>query len=181
MTDNPYSAPKVSVTADSTAGRNILAGRLMRLAACQLDFILVSIVAAAAYLAATQIFSSLNQLSPDQENTALTLLACSIFTALNSAPLHYRGQTIGKLLMRIQIVDKKTATLPPFYRGFGIRHLWPLPIYLVITLLANSSVAFICLLTCYTINYLTIIGEERRCLHDYLANTTVVEFHINRC
>jgi uncharacterized RDD family membrane protein YckC len=78
-----------------------------------------------------------------------------------------RGQTIGKKLQRIRIVALEGDHHPGLFRVFWLRSflnvligsiplLDPIPIYSIIDILC-------------------IFGKDRRCIHDYLAGTRVVQ------
>ncbi|MCR9295328.1 MAG: RDD family protein [bacterium] len=72
-----------------------------------------------------------------------------------------RGQSIGKLVMCIRIVNLR-GTLPGFIHGVLLRN-W-------VRHLLAAVIPFFSL-----IDVLFIFGESRRCVHDYLAGTRVVQ------
>jgi len=73
-----------------------------------------------------------------------------------------RGQTIGKRAVEIRIVSYDDGSNPGFWRAVALRDLVPWIIGLFVGLLfALIDDAF-------------IFGSERRCVHDYMANTIVV-------
>jgi uncharacterized RDD family membrane protein YckC len=76
-----------------------------------------------------------------------------------------RGQTIGKMLLKIAIVDRIDKVPPGFVRAALIRQL-PLmvvsfftPTFTLIYLFVDGS---------------TVFATPRRCVHDYIAGTVVV-------
>lgn len=81
------------------------------------------------------------------------------------ALLAKEGQTVGKRMMNIRIVMEDDGSLPGFGRAVGMR------------LLLNGLIGGIPYLgACYSlIDILFIFGDDRRCLHDLLAGTIVVE------
>ena len=81
------------------------------------------------------------------------------------ALLANEGQTVGKRMMNIRIVMADDGSLPGFGRAVGMR------------LFVNGLIGAIPYLgTCYgLIDILFIFGDDRRCLHDLLAETIVVE------
>lgn len=87
-----------------------------------------------------------------------------VFLALNGYLLMNRGQTIGKLVLRTRIVDL-SGNVPNFGKLLILR-------YLIVGLAGQipilGSIAVI-------VNALFIFGKERRCLHDYMAGTRVIE------
>jgi uncharacterized RDD family membrane protein YckC len=85
--------------------------------------------------------------------------------ATNAYLLARHGQSVGKWILRIRIVDARTGAIVPLLRSFGLRHFVPIAIgYIPIAgswlLLADT---------------LFILRRDRRCLHDRLAGTKVVE------
>ena len=60
------------------------------------------------------------------------------FLAINGYTLATRGQTIGKLIGKIQIVDFNSSKLVPFWKLYVLRHLWTFP-FGIITLLIPGS------------------------------------------
>ncbi|MEE2937130.1 MAG: RDD family protein [Planctomycetota bacterium] len=98
------------------------------------------------------------------EDIILTLQGLVIFLVLHGYLLATRGQTIGKMLVGIRIVDYKSGELLPFFKLVGLRYL-PLWIVTMIPFLGN----FIAL-----VDVLAIFTSERRCLHDLVANTKVI-------
>lgn len=87
-----------------------------------------------------------------------------VFLALNGYLLLKRGQTIGKVVVKTKIVDLD-GNLPKFGKLILRR-------YLILGLVAQipilGGIAGI-------VNALFIFGKERRCVHDHLAGTRVVE------
>jgi uncharacterized RDD family membrane protein YckC len=75
--------------------------------------------------------------------------------------LSRHGQTLGKRAMNIRIVRSDDGSNPGFRRAVGLRFL------------VNG---LICLIPVYSLlDSLFIFSAERRCLHDHLAGTKVVE------
>jgi uncharacterized RDD family membrane protein YckC len=94
----------------------------------------------------------------------LFVIGLIIFLALNGYLLVTRGQTIGKVAARTKIVDM-SGNVPHFGKLLVLR-------YLVLGLMAQ--IPFIGLFVGGA-DVLFIFGEQRRCLHDYLAGTRVVD------
>jgi uncharacterized RDD family membrane protein YckC len=72
-----------------------------------------------------------------------------------------RGQSLGKIVMRIKVVDEKTKKTGGFVQNLVLRTWLPIIMW--------ENIIF---LLCDT---LLIYRKERRCLHDYLAGTIVVK------
>lgn len=75
------------------------------------------------------------------------------------------GQTIGKSLMKIRIVRYDTEENPGFGRAVGLREMIPALI---------GAIPLFGLLFAL-VDVLFIFGEERRCIHDYIAGTKVID------
>jgi uncharacterized RDD family membrane protein YckC len=87
-----------------------------------------------------------------------------VFLILNGYLLFKRGQTIGKVVVKTKIVDGK-GNIPSFGKLLFLR-------YLVLGLV--GQIPFVGILLCF-VDAMFIYGPERRCIHDYLAGTWVVE------
>jgi uncharacterized RDD family membrane protein YckC len=72
-----------------------------------------------------------------------------------------RGQSIGKSLLRLRVVPSTSDDEPPgFFSGVVVRWLLMWLFYLV------PIVAIV--------DFFFLFREDRRCLHDYLADTRVI-------
>lgn len=87
-----------------------------------------------------------------------------IFLALNGYLLSKKGQTIGKVVVKTRIVDIN-GDVPNLGKLFVLRYLVPA---LVVQLPIVGGIAGFA-------NALFIFGAERRCVHDYIAGTWVVD------
>lgn len=86
-----------------------------------------------------------------------------VFLSLNGYLLYHKGQTIGKAVTKMRIVDQH-GNVPSFGTLIGLRYFVPglvAQIPLVGGLLSIVDVLF-------------IFGQEHRCLHDQLAGTWVI-------
>ena len=98
------------------------------------------------------------------QQAALFVATWSVFLILNGYLLFKRGQTIGKVVMSTKIVDL-SGNIPNFTKLLVLRYLIlgvisQLPVIGALAGLANA---------------LFIFGRERRCLHDYMAGTRVID------
>ena len=93
--------------------------------------------------------------------SGVTLLAVAV---LNLVWLHRYGQSVGKRILGLRIVraDGSRAGLG---RLFVLRELVPFALFLV----PLAGALF------YLVDRVTIFGEERRCVHDRLADTIVID------
>lgn len=162
-------APPTAIVDDVTpelAGGLVLAGRGTRLAAAIIDSIILFIpLVLIIVLLAT--LGGLAGLDPDGLIVDAVLpfvLGIGLFLLLNGSLLARRGQTIGKMLLKIRIV-RSDGSLATFGRVFGLR-------YALNGLIASVPFAG----TVYGIvDALMIFRDSRQCLHDQIADTIVVK------
>jgi uncharacterized RDD family membrane protein YckC len=159
---NPYAAPEapVSVTLPPPLPDETLlplAGRGDRLLAKIVDRALYfTCLVPALVVAVLQMRNALGLA------VALGVLAIALLFIYNLTLLGDRGQTIGKRWLRIRIVRSDGSDADPG-RLFGLRMCVPWLIGFVLgPLFVLPDVLF-------------IFGDERRCLHDMMADTVVVD------
>lgn len=140
-----------------------LAGRGARLGAYLIDWILVSVITGViGYM------TGLLERLMNQDTTATLLLAAIgvvVYGVINGRLLATRGQTVGKKLVGVRIVDAPTRQIVAVWKSFGLR---------VAVIQAITAVPLVGALF-GLLDVLFIFGERRRCLHDLLAGTVVVE------
>lgn len=172
---NPYASPEVGQHSLSGVGSNpqeqVLAGRGARLAAALLDgLVAVASLAPGFFIMFAGMPTARAQGVDDPVGSDLQmfvgvtilgvgLLALAIYQLRLLAS---QGQTIGKKLMHMRIVNYEDGATA----GPG-RTIWKRA---VLNGLLGNFVPLYGL-----IDVLFIFGEERRCLHDYIAGTKVVE------
>ena len=162
--DNPYATPRApAVRADypAAAGSDALASRGSRLAASLIDglaavVILLPALASIFFVGENESLSTMGIFF-----AALSGIAFLGFAVYQLSMLVREGQTLGKKAMNIRIVNYSDGQIPSVGRLLGMR-------YIVNSFLGNIPF--------YTfLDVLLIFGNERRCIHDYLAGTKVVE------
>lgn len=94
---------------------------------------------------------------------ALALLITQIWL------LTVRGQTLGKLILGIRIVRLRDRGNPGFLRAVVIRWVAPALIQMLLNILPPLGLIFFIVDSCF------IFREDRRCLHDLMADTIVVK------
>lgn len=167
---NPYAAPVAHVSELTEPGL-VKAGRAQRLLAVMIDSMIIAVPAIilAIALPAYQAYTERLGGQPAVDSGAL-VVAMSVFGILVIGYAAYQlywlwknGQTLGKKLMKIKIVrlDGSRASLP---RIFFVRAMLPgvfgaIPILGILFSLTDA---------------LFIFGEPQRCVHDYLADTIVI-------
>ena len=182
--ENPYAATSTSLEQDSfSADAVVLASRFKRLVARIVDDLLRGIFVIAAllvWLGPSGLLeyalgsgsqggqSGLSGFLFDFSQTTLfaLLLGLAITFILQGYLLQQYGQTIGKRLLGIRIVDKESHEKPSLTITFLVREcgMGLLGLSMPLTL----------------INACWIFGTPRRCLHDYWSGTVVVNVHFRR-
>lgn len=142
-----------------------LAGRGRRLVATLIDMLIVPL-ASFLVLWVTGAFENAEAYARDQIVIRGFLLGIAGYLLVNGWLLHARGQTLGKAVMGIMIVSNGTSVQAPLWKLVVIRALFFPTLYVVfffpLTLIAIVDQAF-------------IFGKQRRCLHDLLCGTSVVD------
>ena len=181
MTTNPY-APAAEagyIQVDSGSVESNPAGRFTRFAAALADGLILMAVILPFQLSTGYFVRLRSQSVGVVEQILVSLLGLGVMLLLNGYLLATRGQTIGKLLTKIQIVDAQSGTLLPFLKVYVYRYLWALPLTFLVILIPGTiddQVLNIVLL----LGILLIFGSERRCLHDYIAGSRVVTYRPER-
>lgn len=164
MTDvNPYRAPVADLVTEDDCPRE-LASRWYRLVAAIIDGSITALCNWAIMYALVRW-----ALLPEYENFYLAQMAIAfclgtlVFLVIHGYFLLNNAQTVGKLVMgiRIETLDGKPA---PFRVIFLLREM-PLSLLVLIPVAGNLLVM---------LDALFIFGKERRCLHDYFAETRVM-------
>jgi len=177
MSHNPYAAPaSIDGTAGMTdSGRDELVGRSIRFVAAMVDGLLVCAILIPIGIATG--YNDRNEADQFRflEEIAMLMLGEIVWLGLNGYLLGTRGQTVGKMLTKIRIVDARTGSLLPFVRVYVYRSLWLIPIVLL-ALLIPGMIGDLLISLAWLGDKMSIFGKERRCLHDYIAGSKVVRF-----
>ena len=189
MSDNPYATPQTQLDFDpAEEGSLPLASRFKRLIARLIDAILQGVIAGILFfvvpgMEAIGLFeiywlqsilagedpvpgwyiflllSTGGQFSP---SGAISLaIALLIYLCLQGYLLYKYGQTIGKWVVKVRIVDYESNQVPRLTVSFGFREV------------GAGLFGFIPFGA--LIDVLCIFGESRRCLHDRWSETKVVD------
>ena len=159
--DNPYASPEaVSAPRQTTTASEVIAGRSARLAAVMIDYVCALLVTlpvlSSAILVAASEQSSLGGLG-----ITATFAGLFVLGIVQASYLVREGQTIGKKLMKIRIVDHVDGEIPHWSRVLGMRYV------------LNTALRQIPLYA--LVDVMFIFGAEQRCVHDYIAGTKVIE------
>ena len=157
------SSPQESTLIDKANDPDMLASRWERLGATMVDSLLITLgTLPTMYL--TGGYDGITEGKQPSAEYNLFILATGLafFALINFKLLRHNGQTIGKRLLGIRIVDLD-GNLPGLQQIFSRYAVYFLP--------GNIPGAGPVI---YWINVLFIFREERRCLHDYAGGTRVV-------
>lgn len=164
-TGNPYQSPLGSAALDALPADFQLASRGQRFLGAMLDNMLYLLVASmfTGVIVATAIFFGA-QLTED-DSVVYGALAVGLLgmIGLQSLLIATRGQTMGKMLLKTKIVSLESGQIPGFLQGVVVRFWLP------VILAGIPVVKMLCVF-----DVLAIAGSEQRCVHDYLAGTTVI-------
>lgn len=169
--ENPYAAPQASVSQPAGLSDDLpLASRWVRLAGAIIDGLILMVVVLVLFLVLSPVTGGLEGLA-DQGFLATilgTIMSIVVYTAVNYKFL-LEGQTIGKRIMRTRMVDLNGNVLPvPMLVGKRV-----VPIYLLGALPVVGGLVGL-------VNALLIFGADRRCGHDLIAGTKVVQIGTDR-
>lgn len=163
--ENPYAAPQANVQDMQQTGGLVLAGRGMRLAGSIIDAIILLLLVVPMMFATGYIQLAMSGQQPGlgwQMGIGLGGFIC--FLLVNGFFLNQSGQTVAKKLLGMRIVDLN-GNKPEFFRLVGLRYGVGQLVALVP--IVNILYPFV--------DSLFIFREDRRCIHDLIAGTRVVE------
>ena len=163
MSENIYSAPQSELVEESD-NHNENATRLQRLGASMLDGIIIMLVTMPA-MYFTGGFDGVSEgVQPSLAySLAIGALGLFVFLIVNGKLLINNGQTIGKKILGIKIVDLN-GELPTVKRNLLKRYA----VYFIPGQIPIAGQLF------SIVNILFIFGKQKRCLHDHIAGTKVV-------
>lgn len=167
---NPYQVPEAPLQPLPAAGPADaqLAGRGERFAASLIDGV-ISLLIFLPLAFATGYFSRIMETARSGEAMPFLVtagyagLAFVVFVAVQAYPLAKTGQTWGKKLLSIRIVDLDGAQ-PPLWRLIALRYL-PTQALALVPIVGNVYAI---------VDALFIFRQDKRCLHDLIAGTQVV-------
>jgi uncharacterized RDD family membrane protein YckC len=107
-------------------------------------------------------FESTSQILNENLSKSVPFIIALIFVQMTLISL--RGQSIGKLLLRLKIVRTPGEEPAGFLRGFAIRSVMPY----IVQQLPLIGMVFWLVDTCF------VFRTDRRCLHDLAAGTKVI-------
>jgi len=169
---SPYAAPNALVE-DSPRDDGIrLGGRGERLGAVIIDGIIQGL-AFAVLVVPVVVFTGIwrtwvdtiisKQGMPFTWSIGMAVVGLVIFVVVQGYPLASTGQTWGKKLLKLKIVDLEGAK-PDFVRLIGLRYAvgWAIQLIPVVGMIYSL------------VDSLFIFRDDKRCIHDHIAGTRVV-------
>ena len=132
-----------------------LASRTLRFRASMIDYGLM--------LAMVLGPGAIGSLISDDMGGGLGLVGFIAYMVLQGKMLSKQGQTVGKKYLKIRIVDERDDSNPGFVRAALLRYYLPM--------LVGMSMVGAAL---QIVDVLFIFRTDRKCIHDFLANTKVV-------
>lgn len=160
---NPYQAPQ-AVLQEHGVNQPLLASRGARLGAVLIDTLLIALVTVPIAFFDGTISAAQQGIQPTLGQQLISLLIGLVaFVLIHGYLLKNYGQTVGKRLLNIAIVDLQ-GNVPSFVPMVAKR-------YVLLWVVASIPLvgALIALADC-----LSIFRGDRRCLHDLVAATRVV-------
>jgi len=160
---NPYQTPQ-SALQEPASDEPAQASRGARLGAVIIDTLLLMLVTVPISYFNGDFERIMQGFEPDMwQQVQGLMMGMTAFVLINGLWLKRYGQTVGKRICKVRIVDMQGQV--PALPGLLLRRY--LSVWLV------SIVPLIGSLLC-VVNYLFIFRSDRRCLHDHLAGTRVV-------
>ena len=166
MAENPYEAPQAQLNAPATDSGDEFASRWKRLWGALLDTLIVSLVNVPLMIASGYMGKAMEQTVSVLEIALFGVAAYVIFMLINGYSLHARGQTLGKMIVGTQIASAETRDRLPLTRVALMRYL-PMHVVSIIPLYA---------LILWLIDTLFIFRRDKRCVHDLIAGTVVIDY-----
>ncbi|WP_348720298.1 RDD family protein [uncultured Alcanivorax sp.] len=172
MTDsnNPYQSPAAAAPPHPSADNAVLASRWHRFFGALIDgLVQLAIIAPIVFFSGAWADMMANSGVLDLTTTLVWFIVGEvIFLAVQGWLLFNRQQTIGKWLLGMKIVGMEQNAVP-VGKLYGLR-------YLLFHVLAQVPGVNLIML----IDPLMIFRGDRRCLHDLLAGTQVIQAPANR-
>lgn len=153
---------------------NSLAARTKRLVARIIDVIMLVFVFIVGYYFSN--ITGLNNVSNDGLFSYKMFRYCLVMQAIYFI-INYKfllnGQTIGKKIMRIRVVTLSN-TIPSISSIYLVRYLLVGLIFSAVSFLNFRYFNMNVLNFAFVIDLIFVFSRSRRCLHDYLAGTKVI-------
>lgn len=163
LNDNPYQAPRSAIRPRNGGDMptEVLAGRGARLAAVLIDYLCMVAVSIPGFAGFLYIEMPGADTAAGELVTLAFVMGLGILSVVQGIYIVRDGQTLGKKMMKIRIVDHVDGSIPRWPRILGMRYVLNM---------ALRQIPFY-----FLVDAVLIFGEEQRCIHDHLAGTKVIE------
>jgi uncharacterized RDD family membrane protein YckC len=166
--DNPYAPPKSPTTPEPDLPADELASRRARLFAYMIDSVLVYIPWWI-FVSSTGLWLRVTSGGMGaMDHFAMVLSAMLLYVILNGYHLNYYGQTLGKRVVGLRVVSLESNAILPLWKILAFRVL---PVWVASAIPVLGSLAS-------WVDYLFIFRGDKRCVHDFIANTKVVAANV---
>ncbi|GGP59066.1 RDD family protein [Streptomyces abikoensis] len=160
----PYGAPQGGgpYGPDPLAGMPPLANRFKRLVARIIDGLIVSIPISVVFSLSTRNYDPWND---QARSTSLSIIVAVVYFVYEGLMLTTRGQTVGKMLMRIRVAMLDNGAIPEGRPGWTRAAVYSLP-----------EIVPCCGFVFWLVNVLWCTWDKpyHQCVHDKAARTVVV-------
>lgn len=162
--ENPYAAPESgSHLEDREEGQRYpLAGRITRLGAQIADGLITLVLSIPGIVI---MFATMESDGASPLGIAAVVVNVIAVQIYQWVLLSKYGQTLGKKMAKVKVVDIDDGTVRGFWRLVGMR-IWLMQLIGAIPVVGPLI---------GLVDALMIFGAERRCLHDRIANTQVID------
>ena len=166
---NIYSPPNSDLKSDAETLKSSdidedLASRWARLGAYIVDSIILILPYVAIYSLTDYWDEATIKDISISEQLLYVLMGLAQYLIVNGYLLHGRGQTVGKWVLGIKIVSFETDKILPLWKVFFVRYVPPATV---------AMLPFVGVILAI-INDLFIFRKDKRCIHDHLAGTKVI-------
>ena len=162
--DNPYKSPAEVVEVRLPGELPGLASRLTRLGAVLIDAVIAMAITVPIMFLTGYFARAMKQQVSLGEMVLYSVFGFVVYMLLHGYLLATQGQSIGKMLLGVRIVDYHTGEILSLGKLVGLRMA---PIGIV------SMIPFVGALASL-VDVMFIFGSEKRCVHDLIAGTKVV-------
>lgn len=165
---NPYAAPQANVMTPAMRPQLKLASRGVRLAASIIDTIIIMVALIVPIVVGVVLMGNAEKAGGDEVPVAaitffaLAGVAMLVLLIWNAVWLSKYGQSIAKRMLKIKVVSHPDGQNAGFVKAFLLRAVVNGIIAQIVPLYGIVDVCF-------------IFRDDQRCLHDLIADTTVIE------
>ena len=166
MHDDLYRPPESDVVRRLDPDQVELASRWRRLFGFLLDSVIASVLTVPFMFTSGYFVRAMENSVDAAEPFMWGGVGAVIYVIVNGYTLHKRGQTLGKMMVATQIVSATDRRLLPLWKVFLLR-------WLFVGMLTSIPYAG---LPIAIINIALIFANDRRCGHDHIAGTIVIDY-----